>query len=630
MISPYTIYSCINGKSYSVACRGLVYVKLKLCNFVMVLDLKQVIDNCSLIGVSNKSSLNNAYKISKNSMKKNKHSEFKNIFVFLSVSAFFASTFLYNLDSNAAQSTSNSSQTSSNSTFKSTAATNNLSSDISGKDIKKHVEGLSINEARTLVNETMLDVTKGIDSEITSAKTQDYIDDTGSMPDALNKIALRSYVKTANSDTQLLIGGSLNVQYGMVSQESPFKIAKDKNFYCNLAGSSRCNGSQQALATDGKLMFSILRQSGNGTDYGVVLKLNVNPSIETDGSSTDADRTYVFIQNPQWGRVEAGSNDGAGNLLKVAPLKIARATGGIDGDWSNWVYALAYDTNDNNFPKTNLSSMFVTAPYLPYSLDAKKKANKITYLTPQIRGWSFGVSYIPDVNFVGTSYEARKVWQKEYKNVLDMAARYQYSLNKNTLLQFSAIAEVGKARSFVYDDTNAQGTVETKTANRNNLKAWELGAQLSYKNLSMAVAYADQGKSGMLSDRELDYGMKKQSKFASFGVAYVQDKLGMSMTCMRGRSAGKIATYTVKSTTTGDSSVTTKFAGYVNDGVVHPSVDGGKKYNTLDLLSLGVDYQLLEGIMPYVEVTRFKVKSPIPTIVANKGSVLLVGTKISF
>jgi autotransporter adhesin len=52
-------------------------------------------------------------------------------------------------------------------------------------------------------------------------------------------------------------------------------------------------------------------------------------------------------------------------------------------------------------------------------------------------------------------------------------------------------------------------------------------------------------------------------------------------------------------------------------------------YNTYEVVSLGTDYKLVEGLLTYVEVSNFKFKRDLSSV-NNKGTVLLAGTKLEF
>ena len=60
------------------------------------------------------------------------------------------------------------------------------------------------------------------------------------------------------------------------------------------------------------------------------------------------------------------------------------------------------------------------------------------------------------------------------------------------------------------------------------------------------------------------------------------------------------------------------------------------EYNKFEALSIGADYLVMPGFMPYVEVTKFKFKendnygTGTDKAKFNKGTVILAGTKISF
>gem|GEM_PF-2015273 len=45
---------------------------------------------------------------------------------------------------------------------------------------------------------------------------------------------------------------------------------------------------------------------------------------------------------------------------------------------------------------------------------------------------------------------------------------------------------------------------------------------------------------------------------------------------------------------------------------------------------IGLDYQLMPGLMPYIEWNAFRYRTPIPTIESNIGGLLLFGAEVQF
>lgn len=447
---------------------------------------------------------------------------------------------------------------------------------------------------------------------------------------------VKKFIKVKNQDTEFVVGGEFDVSYGNTQQTESFDrvVNNTSDSPCssipgnNTAGSNRCKSNGNSIATNGKLSFSVTKHMDAETKYGAYFKLNANPSKAGNGSYNNADSTFLFMEKKSFGRLEIGSNDGAANQIKISALKIARATGGIDGSWSDWVVNSSYYLDPSDKIKY-VKNLFLKAPYLPYIDEGLKKSNKITYLSPQISGFSFGVTYMPDVSLSGTTGETIKLFKDHgYINVVDAAIGYNKEINSNININLSLSCEYGQAKTYII---GAAATTSELAYNKeekvNNLRAWEVGGQIKFNKIfTVATSYGDSGESGMLTDYKLYNGMKKQNKFWTAGLSYEQNKFGASFTYMQSRSAGRLNIIN-----------SNEFLGYAdyytdNDSFYNTISDLpiDRPYNKLELFSLGVDYKIVDGFMPYAEITRAVFTSPIPKIKSNTANVIILGTKVSF
>ncbi len=437
---------------------------------------------------------------------------------------------------------------------------------------------------------------------ITTSVVQKDIDVSQDGP----KNANNSISNSGNMDAEVKISGYLNAEYGVVNQKDDFKIASsvtDIEHIKNLGWAQ-----QQGIATDAKLKFSVEKNFGINSKYGAVLKILANPSPTSGGNKNVAASGYIYLQS-DFGSIEIGSNDSASNTLKFSAYKIAYATGGIDGDWSNWVNNAAFFNDDK---QNNLGKLFIIGPFLPYSSDNKKESNKITYYSPEINNFVFGISYVPNTAFIGTTYSAGILHDRAYNNLIEAALKYQKSFKNNLDIGLSLSGEFAPPKALVIKDTSK---VHRKY-DRTGIKAWEVGGQLGYKQLTFAASYGDFGDSNTLKDRKLLFGGAKLGKFWTAGVAYAKDKLGVSLTYLGSKRAGGIV------------NVGDEFLGY--DIPVVGNDAGNVNINKFSCLSLGAQYQLLPGLAPYAEFTSFKYDSKIPNVKNNSGNVLIVGAEVSF
>jgi predicted porin len=213
------------------------------------------------------------------------------------------------------------------------------------------------------------------------------------------------------------------------------------------------------------------------------------------------------------------------------------------------------------------SGTFILAPDLP-TADAAgviEDANKITYYSPRFSGLQLGVSFTPDQGDVGTaSGFSTDADANNYENVFNLGVNYTADY-EGVAVEASATGEFG----------------ENETAAREDLSAWALGLKLGYENFSIAGSYADWDESNQT------VGSNQDSDLWSIGAAYEQGPAAVSVTYL-------------------------------------DSEFGANEYTHL---SIGADYQLAAGLVPFVEVNFFDLESGTTS---NDGTVVLVGTHLDF
>lgn len=417
------------------------------------------------------------------------------------------------------------------------------------------------------------------------------------------------------SDLSVKVGGSVGMQYGSMSQQKDFKNKLDTSDQYR----------QNALSNTASLKFHADKKNKEGLKYGAFVKLHANTTPSASGNVNIANEVKLYVDGG-FGKVEMGSTGSVGGDMEVNSYTIARATGGLDGDWSLWPQNgdfIAKTTTAAAIPKTTdygFSGAFLTAPQLPIGFDESTKAVKINYYTPEINGFTFGISYSPDSEAKGTVSQAKGLFKNSgsgYKNVFQPTAKYVKKFENGTEFSTALLGQFGKAKAVsikdVYTIANIDNVIAA-TKKRKNLSAWQIGASVSHSGFAVAGSYGDWGKSGSIKDTT-NPDHKFGGKYWSIGSAYSQDDYGISLNYMKSKRAGHIINYT-------DTTGTSQMA-YFND----------TEYNKFDALSIGADYTVMPGFMPYVEVTKFKYNKSTnfgADAKFNKGTVLLLGTKIEF
>jgi outer membrane protein OmpU len=433
-------------------------------------------------------------------------------------------------------------------------------------------------------------------------------------------------VRSYEIGSEITFSGSIDSMYSSISQDENFRtMGLNSSVASSCTDQERCHGQQSAFTTYAKLKIGATRVELD-KEYGIYYKLNVNTSPE----STNSDIVYIFLQNKH-GRLEIGSNFGVGALMKVDAIGLARATGGVVGSVTDWFSGrICYDSGDSN--KTNMKELFTKAPNMAYVADQTGKANKISYLSPRIHGWNFGLSFIPNTNYKGAFYDSNTVKTSGYKNVFEGVVKYSNKIKDSVIFETSASFEIGGSKNYLYQE-KTDGSDIAHTKDLYPLRAWEVGAKLGYNGFAIIGSYGDSGKSGMFKDDlandvgKLVNNMKKQNRFWTAGLGYAHDKFGVSLTYLGSHTAGKIASWT---RTVDDDNTVTTFPGYCTGAGVCTVEGTSGGYNKTQIWSIGADYKIAPGLMPYIEFSRFNFKSPLTQLKTNSGHVMVIGVKMSF
>jgi outer membrane protein OmpU len=358
------------------------------------------------------------------------------------------------------------------------------------------------------------------------------------------------------------------------------------------------DGSERKIAfrNDNEIHFNVAGKTDAGLGYGAEIDLQADISGDqgTQGSTNSgvtAHRTYGWLQGDTWGHVEYGSNDGVARTLKVDASNIARATGGIDGDW----YLFADYNNTAGTPTQGTSfhnaggatAKFITTPRLTvesgglntFASDVWSNDTKITYYTPRFSGFQLGVSYAPSLSNRGQLTNrtdtatgitgAGDIWEEglNYEGQFDQVG-----------IAAGVTGEEGKSND------STVGALKL-----NDIKAWNAGLKLSYMGFSAAGSYGDLSDSFDVNGTKADYW--------TGGLAYETGPLGASVTYLYSEDK--------------------------NTGFTDKFQD----------VSVGVDYKLAPGLTPFIEYTWYDIDptgSPADAGFENKGNIVIVGSELSF
>jgi predicted porin len=341
------------------------------------------------------------------------------------------------------------------------------------------------------------------------------------------------------------------------------------------------NQRSQAFRSDTELTFRVDGKTDGGLGYGGGVDVETDTTADSDNQGTNASKTFVYLSGDNWGRFEGGSTTGVAAAMKVDASRIARATGGIDGDFR---YFLDSATNA-------VGTHVIATPELPldYGFDGVytnsgtfgdeglENANKVSYYTPRFAGFQLGVSYLVDTQRGQTvnrnDIGATAATDSLVENVFEGGISYE-----------GKFSDVGFAAAVT--GTTGDATVATTE----DLQAWNAGVKFSYMGFSVAGSYGDWGDSlRVTGESAFD-----DNDYFTVGAAYETGPFGVSVTYLDS---------TYQSTATVD--------------------------NEFQNISVGVDYKLAPGLTPYAEVSF--IDNDVATAAAdNDGTVFIAGTQLSF
>ena len=209
------------------------------------------------------------------------------------------------------------------------------------------------------------------------------------------------------------LGGYFEFTYGNVQDDA------DKATYRNTQGTSTTNGVTTTLSTakarqrsdfrnDAELNVYVDGRAANGMRYGAMFEMQMDNMVSTagDGTGVSFDELYGFVKGT-WGEIRFGQEDSAASLLQVR--RPASQGLGESGDW------------DEFLPSSG---------YVGAGVGDGNDATKIIYLSPQMMGFDFGVSYAPNrgEGERADNASSTSAYQRDYTgltNEISAALRYR-------------------------------------------------------------------------------------------------------------------------------------------------------------------------------------------------------------
>lgn len=363
----------------------------------------------------------------------------------------------------------------------------------------------------------------------------------------------------SGSNLDITIGGYADFQVGFADEDIDFKD-DGADTEANANNGKKDDGEKSKtdykFRTDVELHFNIDGVADNGLKYGAAIELEAGLEDDDDTGGTNADIAYLYVDSSA-GKFEMGDVDGASTRLKVDAGTIARATGGIDGKFYQYV---------------SQGDGFLDAPDIGIVMEEKgETAGKLSYYSPVFSGLQFGASFVPDSGTRGNKNGFSTDEDKNYENVFELGLNYEGDFDSMGVM-FSATGQIG-------DVQYSGNTYE-------DLEAYAVGLGVSFEGLCVVGSY------GITDDKEKSKDSAKE--YYTAGISYKTGPFGASVT-------------------------------YLSS-----SVEDGTLEHEFENISVGADYKLAPGFLPYIEASFFEYDKDGSTDQDNEGHVIIVGSKLKF
>lgn len=302
--------------------------------------------------------------------------------------------------------------------------------------------------------------------------------------------------------------------------------------------------SDVGFRNDNEITVRVDGKTDAGLGYGAVIDLEADQTDDVNNEGTNASRTFTYLEG-QFGRAEMGGNKSAASTMRIDASTLAVATGGINGDWVQFVNPSVGGTATTGFITT--SKLQAEHGDATFSGDESTyNATKLTYYTPRWAGFQAGVSYTPELDGKG---QTTGLTTASFGDAIELGLGYE--------TQFSGGTKLAVSGTYLTADNEG-------IAGSDDLQGFNVGALLGIWGFNFAGSYGEwlDGAVGAPTADEGDYW--------TAGVGYDLGAFGLSATYL-------------------DS--TLEFAGADNE---------------FSNLVLGADYKLAPGLTPYAEVSLYE------------------------
>lgn len=258
-------------------------------------------------------------------------------------------------------------------------------------------------------------------------------------------------------------------------------VSAFSQFYVNYADDD--GGVQDwDFATNTEVHVKGSNTADNGFTYGLYIEIEAD-----EGDTSNIDENNLFFEKKGFGRVELGNQDGAADKFGVHGSSVGTTTGMVGSPtfagWNGLENGGAASTSD---------------------LNDSSDDTKITYYSPNLSGFAFGISYVA-TDTTGKSTNSAGIGG--YENMIELGASYTAKFDGGSFKLSGAYV-------------NADATTGS------DIDSYGLGAVVGFGGIKAAIGYAQ--VEGGTTDRET----------IDFGVSYSADMFLVSFNAVASEDDG--------------------------------------------------------------------------------------------
>ena len=413
---------------------------------------------------------------------------------------------------------------------------------------------------------------------------------------ALVAMVMASAVVSADAGQAPTLSISGNAKFQAYAAQNTRNAAPKSTVPKNITNPAYGYGQGYAFTQNGEMDFVVAGVASNGLEYNYTLILT------GDTSATNAIQENRVEFKGNWGTAQFGDKVGPEDILMTDAANVLGATGGFDGDWDK-----VFNQTSGVFTGDSMAMDTGTA-------------TKAIYYTPRFAGFMLGAAFTPSSSHKGNAGVQTNAGSNGYNNhgVASGALNYSTEFSNGFGLSLTA---AGMNSSTSKNSANAGSSSPGAGGPKlKKMTAWQLGSLFNYQGWQFGAGYIDNQNSGVVNNPGVRGYNGGQAWSAALGYTFGSNKVAVGYqgsTQKNGPYSGGSGNYKGK-------------ADIYSVTADHTLAPGLGIYAEYDYLRMRVPNGALAGISSNQVIDNINNNNGANQTASNKGSVFILGTKISF